>query len=104
MSAKYRKDLTTGMVFAKSADDKNLHSKEYHMQWMNAVPLHLAIIMALTLGLAPFVPEPHVVEKLRMLFNGSLHKPVDILDLLMHGGPWVLLVLKLASLGLAKPS
>ncbi len=72
------------------------------MQWMNAIPLPLLVIMALTLGLAPFVPEPHVVEKLRMLFAGTLSKPVDIFDLLMHGTPWVLLGLKLVSMGLAK--
>ncbi len=72
------------------------------MQWLNAIPLPLLIVLALTLGLAPFMPEPHVVEKLRMLFAGSLTKPVDIFDLLMHGTPWVLLGLKLVSLGLAK--
>ncbi len=72
------------------------------MQWMNAIPLPLLIVMALTLGLAPFMPEPHVVEKLRMLFSGTLSKPVDIFDLLMHGTPWVLLGLKLVSMGLAK--
>lgn len=74
------------------------------MQWLDAVPLHIAIMMALTLGLAPFVPEPHIVEKLRMLFEGSLHKPVDIFDLLMHGTPWVLLILKLISLSMSKSS
>jgi hypothetical protein len=72
------------------------------MQWLDTIPLHIAIMMALTLGLAPFVPEPHIVEKLRMLFAGSLHRPIDIFDLLMHGTPWVLLVLKLIRLGLSK--
>ena len=72
------------------------------MQWLDAVPMHIAIILALTLGLAPFVPEPHVVEKLRMLFTGTLIKPVDMFDLLMHGTPWILLILKLARLGLSK--
>ena len=72
------------------------------MQWMNDIPLSLLIVMSLTLGLAPFVPEPHLVEKLRMLFAGNLSKPMDIFDLLMHGTPWVLLGLKLVSLGLAK--
>jgi hypothetical protein len=74
------------------------------MQWLDAVPLHIAIMMALTLGLAPFVPEPHIVEKLRMLFAGTLHRPVDIFDMLMHGTPWVLLILKLISLGMSKSS
>ncbi len=72
------------------------------MQWMNAIPLPLLIILALTLGLAPFVPEPHLFEKLRMLFAGNLTKPVDIFDFLMHGTPWVLLGLKLVAIGMAK--
>jgi len=35
-----------------------------------------------------------MVEKLRMLFNGRLHRPIDIFDLVLHGAPWVILVLK----------
>ena len=52
------------------------------------------IIACLTLGLAPFVPQPHIVEKLRMLFSGTLSRPVDIFDLLMHSAPFVLLAIK----------
>lgn len=59
------------------------------------LPLHLLVIASLTLGLAPFMPEPHVWEKLKMLANGSLSKPVDIFDLCMHGLPWLLLGLRL---------
>jgi hypothetical protein len=50
---------------------------------------------ALLLGLAPFYPEPHLWEKLKMLYAGELAKPLDIFDLLMHGTPVVLLVIKL---------
>jgi hypothetical protein len=50
---------------------------------------------ALLLGLAPFVPEPHLWEKLKMLATGTLSKPLDIFDLLLHGIPVVLLVIKL---------
>ena len=64
------------------------------MQWLDKIPFSTLIIVSLTLGLAPFMPEPHVVEKLKMLFDGSLAKPIDIFDLLMHGTPWVLLGLK----------
>lgn len=64
------------------------------MQWLDKIPFSTLIIVSLTLGLAPFVPEPHVIEKLKMLFDGSLAKPVDIFDLVMHGSPWVLLILK----------
>ena len=64
------------------------------MTWLNKIPFSTLIIISLTLGLAPFVPEPHVWEKLKMLADGSLAKPVDIFDLFMHGTPWVLLGLK----------
>lgn len=64
------------------------------MNWLDRIPFGMLLIISLTLGLAPFAPEPHVVEKLKMLFDGSLSKPIDIFDLVMHGTPWVLLVLK----------
>ena len=47
------------------------------------------------LALAPFRPEPHLIEKLRMLSQGTLTRPVDIFDLLLHGTPLVLLLIKL---------
>jgi hypothetical protein len=42
------------------------------------------------------------VEKLAMLFNGTLSKPIDIFDLLLHGTPWVLLAIKLIRLGMVQ--
>jgi hypothetical protein len=53
-----------------------------------------AILLALTLGLAPFAPKPHFIEKIQMLFSGTLRRPIDIFDLFMHGAPWALLALK----------
>ena len=64
------------------------------MKWLDKIPFTMLLMVSLMLGLAPFVPEPHVVEKLKMLFDGTLAKPIDIFDLLMHGTPWVLLGLK----------
>jgi hypothetical protein len=52
------------------------------------------IVLALTLGLAPFTPEPHIWEKLKMLASGELVRAVDWFDLLLHGVPWVVLGLK----------
>jgi len=49
---------------------------------------------ALLLGLAPFVPEPHLTEKVRMLFTGQLSKPIDIFDLFLHGTLPALLIVK----------
>jgi hypothetical protein len=54
----------------------------------------IVIILALTLGLAPFTPEPHIWEKLKMLAAGELVRAVDWFDLLLHGVPWVVLGLK----------
>lgn len=70
------------------------------MNWFDRLPLTLFIAAALTLGLAPFAPEPHVWEKLKMLAAGDLTRPIDIFDLLMHGTPWVLLLFKLYRLAL----
>ncbi len=64
------------------------------MKFLDSIPLSTLILFSLTLGLAPFAP-PHVVQKLQMLFSGTLTQPVDIFDLIMHGTPWVLLALKL---------
>ena len=65
------------------------------MMWLDRIPYTLIIPLALFLGLAPFVPEPHLWEKLKMLQAGTLVKPVDIFDLFLHGAPVLLLVLKL---------
>jgi hypothetical protein len=70
--------------------------------WLDRVSLPLLLIVALTLGLAPFVPEPHVWEKLKLLAAGQLVRPIDIFDLLLHGAPWVLLVLKLGRVVLVR--
>ena len=65
------------------------------MKWLDKIPLNILVIIALTLGLAPFVPEPHVWEKLKMLVDGELTRWVDIFDQFLHGTPWLILVLKL---------
>jgi hypothetical protein len=64
---------------------------------LDALPLSLLLVASLTLGLAPFVPEPHIWEKLKMLAAGTLTRPIDIADLAMHGLPWLLLLLKLTA-------
>jgi len=54
------------------------------------------LAMSLTLGLAPFFPEPHVVGKLRWVAGGAVGMgAMDWLDLAMHGAPWVGLVISL---------
>ena len=64
------------------------------MKPLKSVSWPVVVILCLTLGLAPFTPEPHVWQKLQMLLAGTLSKPVDIFDLVLHGAPWLLLVAK----------
>lgn len=68
------------------------------MKWLDNIPLTVILVLALLLGLAPFSPEPHLWEKLKMLFDGNLTRPLDQFDLLLHGTPVVILVIKLARL------
>jgi hypothetical protein len=56
----------------------------------------MVVILCLTLGLVPFSP-PHIIEKLSMLIKGNLVKPLDWFDLLLHGFPWIILLIKTAA-------
>ncbi|PLX90302.1 MAG: RND transporter [Desulfuromonas sp.] len=64
------------------------------MKLLQVFPYPILIAATLILGLAPFFPQPHLFEKIRMLLSGTLTRPVDIFDLLMHGSPALLLFLK----------
>jgi hypothetical protein len=63
------------------------------MEFLSKLPWGLLILACLTLGLAPFAP-PHIWEKLQILVKGRLVRPIDWFDFLLHGTPWVLLILK----------
>lgn len=68
------------------------------MQWLDKIPLAALVIAALALGLAPFTPEPHLWQKLRMLAGGTLSRPIDIFDLVMHAAVPLLLLVRLVRL------
>jgi hypothetical protein len=72
------------------------------MSWLDAIPLWLIVAVAAWMAVAPIVPEPHLVEKLRMLSQGTLRRPLDIFDLLFHLAPLVVLGLKLLRIWQAK--
>lgn len=57
------------------------------------LPYDILILAAIMLAIVP-IGEPHLLQKLNMLFNGTLKKPLDIFDLFMHSTPIVLLILK----------
>ena len=72
------------------------------MKLLDRIPYSLLLPLAVLLALAPFAPEPHLLEKTKMLFAGTLVRPIDIFDLFLHGTPLLLLLLKLLSGGHAR--
>lgn len=76
------------------------------LKWLDNIPWLVLILGSLTLGMAPFAPQPHLLEKILMLINGTLARPIDIFDLCMHGAFPFLLTLKLITVipsGTASP-
>jgi hypothetical protein len=63
-------------------------------RWLDGLPWAGVALACATLGLAPFLPIPHVVEKLGMLARGVLARPIDWFDLVLHGSPWAVLAAK----------
>ena len=62
----------------------------------------LVILLCLTLGLAPFFPEPHFFGKVKWIVGGAEGmEPMDWFDTLLHGFPYVLLVRLIMIKGLA---
>jgi len=60
------------------------------------------IFISLLVGLAPFFPEPHLFEKIKMLLAGTLKRPIDIFDFIFHLLPALLLIVKFISEKLEK--
>jgi hypothetical protein len=65
------------------------------MRWLDRMPLLWLSLIAVWLLVAPVVPEPHLLEKLRLLSQGQLTRAIDISDLLLHSVPALLLALRL---------
>ena len=61
---------------------------------LDKIPYTVIIPLAVWMLLAPFRPMPHALEKLNMLLNGSLNRPIDIFDLVFHLTPTLILLLK----------
>ena len=64
------------------------------MASLKSLPYPLLAVVALFAALAPFSPQPHLVEKVRLLLAGGLHRPIDIFDLFFHLLPAALLLAK----------
>ncbi|MDI6748355.1 MAG: hypothetical protein QMD17_14550 [Rhodocyclaceae bacterium] len=64
------------------------------MRFIREFPFPILIVITVLMLGAPFVPEPHLVEKARMAMNGTLTRPIDIFDVVWHLLPAALLVWK----------
>ena len=64
------------------------------MKWLDEISYLVLIGVAVLMAMLPFQPEPHLTEKLKMLVDGTLSKPLDIFDLFWHLLPTILLVVK----------
>ena len=65
------------------------------MHYIDRIPFPLLIVITLFMLGAPFVPEPHLVEKMRMLADGTLTRPLDVFDVFWHLLPATLLAVKI---------
>jgi hypothetical protein len=68
---------------------------EVILDFLDKIPYSMLVVFAILMLLAPFRPMPHVIEKLIMLKNGTLSKPIDIFDLFYHLLPTAILFIKL---------
>jgi len=65
------------------------------MQFIDRLPFSLLLVVTVFMLGAPFVPEPHLIEKMRMLAEGRLTKLLDIFDVFWHLLPAILLTVKI---------
>ena len=70
---------------------RELRGQPTGMTWLDRMPLGLLVALAAWLAIAPITPEPHLVEKLRMLSQGTLTRPLDMFDLCLHSVPLLVL-------------
>jgi hypothetical protein len=64
------------------------------LKFLNNIPYATLILATIFMLLTPVTPMPHVVEKILMIKNGALFKPLDIFDLFFHLSPLILLIIK----------
>ncbi len=69
--------------------------KERMLQLIYCPAMPMLVIAALLLGLAPFVPEPHLLQKANMLLAGQKLQPLDVFDMFWHGWPLLWIALRL---------
>ena len=62
--------------------------------FIKSLPYPILILMSIFMVLAPFQPEPHLLQKFDMLMAGNLTKLLDMFDVLWHLLPVGLFIMK----------
>lgn len=65
------------------------------LKLLDKVSVWVLLALAIMLGIAPLGSQPHLLEKLGMLADGTLARPIDIFDLFLHSIFSILLLIKL---------
>ena len=63
--------------------------------WIDRIPMGVLVAMTAWMLVAPIVPEPHLIEKWHMLWQGTLTRPIDLFDVAWHLLPAAVLALRL---------
>ena len=72
------------------------------LTWVDRLDWLTLGVIAVVMGVLPPGGQPHLFEKLDMLFAGTLARPIDIFDLVLHGSPAALIILKAVRLALIR--
>jgi len=72
------------------------------LKWIDKIPVVPLVGVAILLAVLPLHSTPHLLEKLGMLVQGALVKPIDVFDLFMHGTPAVFLIIRLTRMAIKK--
>lgn len=72
------------------------------MRWIDRIPLGILMAGGVLMAMLPWPrqPLPHLLEKLGMLVNLELTRPIDIFDLFLHGTLITLLIIRLIRMAL----
>jgi hypothetical protein len=62
---------------------------------IRSIPLLVLVLGAIVMALAPFGSKPHLIEKWSMLFAGTLRRPLDWGDLILHSALPMLLMARI---------
>jgi len=74
------------------------------MKLFDSIPFWVFAVAAVMMAIAPLFPMPHLAEKVLMLLDGNLVKPIDIFDLFWHSLFPILLLVKSIRMGMQQKS